>query len=79
MNKNKHLKRAGLSTDTVYEFADVSLLHDDFDKRSPDNVIVSVAIKYKDEDPIMLTSDNAMVSNSNQRFSASPQFPSKTF
>lgn len=44
----------------VYEFADVSLLPDDFDKRSPDNMILSVALKYKEENPIMLTSDNGL-------------------
>lgn len=44
----------------IYEFADVSLLPDDFDKRSPDNMILSVALKYKDENPIMLTSDNGL-------------------
>lgn len=44
----------------LYEFADVSLLPDDFDKRSPDNMILSVALKYKEENPIMLTSDNGL-------------------
>lgn len=44
----------------LYEFADVSLLPADFDKRSPDNMILSVALKYKDENPIMLTSDNGL-------------------
>lgn len=44
----------------IYEFADVSLLPDDFDKRSPDNMILSVALKYKAENPIMLTSDNGL-------------------
>ena len=44
----------------LYEFADVSLLPDDFDKRSPDNMILSVALKYKAENPIMLTSDNGL-------------------
>ena len=44
----------------LYEFADVSLLPDDFDKRSPDNMILSVALKYKSENPIMLTSDNGL-------------------
>ena len=46
--------------EVLYEFADVSLLPDDFDKRSPDNMILSVALKYKDENPIMLTSDNGL-------------------
>ena len=44
----------------IYEFADTSLLPDDFDKRSPDNMILSVALKYKAENPIMLTSDNGL-------------------
>lgn len=44
----------------IYEFADTSLLPDDFDRRSPDNMILSVALKYKEENPIMLTSDNGL-------------------
>ena len=48
------------SREILYEFADVSLLPYDFDKRSPDNMILSVALKYKDENPIMLTSDNGL-------------------
>lgn len=46
--------------EVIYEFADTSLLPDDFDKRSPDNMILSVALKYKNENPIMLTSDNGL-------------------
>ena len=46
--------------DIIYEFADTSLLPEDFDKRSPDNMILSVALKYRDENPIMLTSDNGL-------------------
>lgn len=42
------------------EFADTSLLPDDFDKKSPDNMILSVALKYKKDNPIMLTSDNGL-------------------
>ena len=48
------------SREIIYEFSDVSLLPDDFDKRSPDNMILSVALKYKTENPIMLTSDNGL-------------------
>lgn len=44
----------------IYEQADTSLLPDDFDKRSPDNLILSVALKYKQENPIILTSDNGL-------------------
>ena len=51
-NENAH--------EIIYEFADTSLLPDDFDKRSPDNMILSVALKYKNENPIILTSDNGL-------------------
>lgn len=44
----------------IYEFSDVSLLPADFDKRSPDNMILSVALKYKAQNPIILTSDNGL-------------------
>lgn len=40
--------------------ADLTLLPNDFDKKSPDNFILSVALKYIDENPIMLTSDNGL-------------------
>lgn len=42
------------------ELADVNLLPDDFNKRSPDNMILTVALKYMDENPILLTSDNGL-------------------
>lgn len=42
------------------ELADLSLLPDDFNKKSPDNYIFSVVLKYKDENPILLTSDNGL-------------------
>lgn len=46
--------------DIMFELSDVSLLPSDFDKKSPDNMILSVAMKYKDENPILLTSDNGL-------------------
>jgi len=42
------------------ETADLKLLPNDFNKKSPDNFILSVALKYKEENPIMLTSDNGL-------------------
>jgi DNA replication ATP-dependent helicase Dna2 len=42
------------------EIADVSLLPNDFNKKSPDNLILSVALKFKNENPIVLTSDNGL-------------------
>lgn len=44
----------------IFETADTTLLPVDYDKRSPDNLILSVALKYKNENPIMLTSDNGL-------------------
>lgn len=42
------------------ELSDLSLLPSDFDKRSPDNNILTVALKFKNENPILLTSDNGL-------------------
>ncbi len=44
----------------IYETAEASLLPADYNRRSPDNLILSVALKYKDENPIMMTSDNGL-------------------
>lgn len=46
--------------DIKFELSDTSLLPNDFDKRSPDNMILSIALKYRNENPIMLTSDNGL-------------------
>jgi DNA replication ATP-dependent helicase Dna2 len=51
---NESIEKRNLDT------ADLTLLPNDFNKKSPDNFILSVAIKYKDENPIMLTSDNGL-------------------
>jgi rRNA-processing protein FCF1 len=53
---NENIERRGIKMDV----ADLSLLPNDFNKRSPDNFILSVALKYKGENPIMLTSDNGL-------------------
>ncbi|MDR2126787.1 MAG: AAA family ATPase [Prevotellaceae bacterium] len=47
-------------TNVTMETANLSLLPNDFSKKSPDNFILSIALKYKQENPIMLTSDNAL-------------------
>lgn len=46
--------------DLRMEISDTSLLPIDFNKRSPDNQILSVALKFKKENPILLTSDNGL-------------------
>jgi predicted ribonuclease YlaK len=53
---NESIEKRNIKMDT----ADLTLLPNDFNKKSPDNFILSVAIKYKDENPIMLTSDNGL-------------------
>lgn len=46
--------------DVRLELSDPSLLPSDFDRRSPDNMILTVALKYKDDNSILLTSDNGL-------------------
>ena len=53
---NESIDKRGVKMDT----ADLTLLPNDFNKKSPDNFILSVALKYKNENPIMLTSDNGL-------------------
>jgi predicted ribonuclease YlaK len=53
---NESFDKRNLKMDT----ADLSLLPADFNKKSPDNFILTVALKYNTENPIMLTSDNAL-------------------
>lgn len=53
---NESIDKRNIKMDT----ADLTFLPNDFNKKSPDNFILSVAIKYKDENPIMLTSDNGL-------------------
>ena len=42
------------------ELSNPELLPDDFNKKSPDNNILTVALKFKEENPILLTSDNGL-------------------
>ncbi len=58
--KALRLLNSGMDHKLIFELSDVSLLPEDFDKRSPDNLILSVALKYKKDNPIMLTSDNGL-------------------
>ena len=46
--------------DLRLEVADLSLLPDDFNKKSPDNFILSVLLKFQAENPILLTSDHGL-------------------
>jgi rRNA-processing protein FCF1 len=53
---NTNIDKRDIRMDT----ADLSLLPKDLNKKSPDNFILSVALKYKQENPILLTSDNGL-------------------
>ena len=46
--------------DLRMELSDISLLPDDFNTRSADNKILTVALRFKSENPILLTSDNGL-------------------
>ena len=62
-NVEKALRNINKSFDypnVCMELSDSSLLPNDFNKKSPDNNILSVALKFKDENPILLTSDNGL-------------------
>lgn len=62
-NVQKALRQINLNIDIrgiKMDTADLTLLPNDFNKKSPDNFILSVALKYSNENPIMLTSDNGL-------------------
>ena len=56
----RNINRAMDKRNIKMELSDVELLPDDFNKKSPDNNILTVALKYKNDNPILLTSDNGL-------------------
>ena len=56
----RNINRALDASNVSFEVANTNLLPIDFNRRSPDNLILSVALKYKDENPLLLTSDNGL-------------------
>ena len=65
----KNLNEAAKNINTAFvkhysqmEEADLSLLPKGFDRHNPDCMILSVALKYKNDNPILLTSDNMLQS-----------------
>ena len=56
----RNINRAMDKRNIRMELSDVELLPDDFNKKSPDNNILTVALKFKNENPILLTSDNGL-------------------
>lgn len=58
----KNISDAFVKQYSKMEDSDISLLPKGFDKHNPDCMILSVALKYKEENPILLTSDNMLQS-----------------
>ena len=58
----RNINRALDKPRVTMELSDISLLPSDFNKRSPDNNILTVALKFQndEENPILLTSDNGL-------------------
>lgn len=56
----RNINRAMDKRNIRMQLSDVELLPDDFNKKSPDNNILTVALKYKNDNPILLTSDNGL-------------------
>ena len=48
------------SREITMESADLKLLPYDFNKKSPDNFILAVALKHRDNNSVLLTSDNGL-------------------
>ena len=59
-NALKFINKSIDKRDLRMELSDLSLLPKDFNTRSADNKILTVALKYKSENPIILTSDNGL-------------------
>lgn len=58
----KNINAAFIKHYSQMEEADLSLLPNGFDRHNPDCMILSVALKYKKDNPILLTSDNILQS-----------------
>ncbi|MBR3427270.1 MAG: AAA family ATPase [Bacteroidales bacterium] len=58
----KNINTAFIKHFSQMEEANLSLLPKGFDRHNPDCMILSVALKYKEENPILLTSDNMLQS-----------------
>jgi len=56
----RNINRAMDKRVIMMELSNAELLPNDFNKKSPDNNILTVALKYKNENPILLTSDNGL-------------------
>ena len=56
----RNINKAMDKRNVKMELSDPELFPADFNKKSPDNNILTVALKFKHENPILLTSDNGL-------------------
>jgi rRNA-processing protein FCF1 len=56
----RSINRALDKSNVSMELSNMELLPNDFSKKSPDNNILTVALKFKEENPILITSDNGL-------------------
>ena len=58
----RKIKNAGKNRKIRYEVGAVELLPIDFNAKNADNIILSLAIKYRNQNAVLLTSDNGLIS-----------------
>ena len=56
----RNINKAMDKRNVKMELSNPELLPSDFNKKSPDNNILTVALKFKHENPILMTSDNGL-------------------
>ena len=58
----RKIKNAGKNRRIRYEVGAVELLPIDLNAKNADNIILSLAIKYRNQNAVLLTSDNGLIS-----------------
>lgn len=58
----RKIKNVGKNRKIRYEVGAVELLPVDFNAKNADNIILSLAIKYRNQNAVLLTSDNGLIS-----------------
>lgn len=56
----RNINRIFESRNLRMECADLDRLPPDFSKKNPDNMILSIALKYRNQNPVLLTADNGL-------------------
>ena len=62
LTRRKSFKEIKPNRKIRYEVGAVELLPIDFNAKNADNIILSLAIKYRNQNAVLLTSDNGLIS-----------------